>query len=141
MKTFWAKNKVFILGLLGAIVYAIMGIESTPDLSWKQFLMPTILAVGSFMANNLRGQAQSIVGIFITVIAGYFTKGDQTTQQFLQWVVVQVGVLFFGFTGAPAKPITYEHNETIVEAKQIPAVDQVPSPPLKTEPPSDAVLK
>lgn len=144
MNLIWAKYKVFIMGLIGAIIYAVMTID-TANITWKSFLMPVVIAVFGYLGKNLRGQWQSIIGVAGTILIGYFQQRSGGTQMpgpvFLQWVLAQIGVLYFGLNAPPFKPITYEHNEAIVSAKEIPPVDQVPAPPFKTATPPDSALK
>lgn len=123
MKQFWQANKVFIMGLIGAIVLAVVNVQDDPaGISWSAFVMPAILAVSSYVGKSLRGQWSSIAGIAFTVIIG-FVQAKLNHQPFhfdaagFKLIVTQIAALYFGYTAPPAKSIAYEEHPTILRAK------------------------
>lgn len=134
-QTFWQKYKVFISGLTGAIIMALIpvlqpGTDNKTTIAL--IVMAVITATSSYLAKNLRGKAQSISGILfsvlVMVVPVLFAHGKLDIQNIFYVIISQVAVQFFGFSASPFKPSSYEHNEIIVEAKKIPSVNQVPIP-------------
>ena len=128
MKTFLSKYKVFLTGLLGAIVLAIVNIDSSNGLTWQALIMPVLVAISSYVATSLRGQWTSIAGIAFTVLIGFVqAKLNHEPYQFdaqqLQWILGQLAVLYFGYNAPPFKARTYEHDATIEQAKTNPNVN------------------
>lgn len=137
--SFWSKYKVFISGLVGAVIMALIPVfqpNTSETVTIIMIVMAVITAVGSYLSKNLRGKAQSITGIIFSVIAivvpVLFTHGNLDWQNLFFIVLSQVGVQFFGYSASPFKPSTYEHNEVIVEAKKVPAINQVENVPATT---------
>lgn len=134
MKTIWSKYKVFISGLIGAIIIGLLPVlqPTNEAVTIVSIVMAAITAASSWFANNLRGKAQSISGIIfsvaIMVVPVLFAHGNIDFQKLASLILTQVAAQFFGYSSAPFKPASYEHNEVIVQAKEKPPVDQVPLP-------------
>lgn len=136
--SFWSKYKVFISGLIGAIIMGLIPIlqpGTSSAVTIVMIVMAVITAAAAYLSKSLRGKAQSITGIIFSVVVivvpVLFAHGKLDWQNLFFIVLSQVGAQFFGYSAAPFKPSTYEHNETIVEAKKIPPKDQVENvPPL-----------
>lgn len=132
-QTFWQKNKVFITGLIGAIIIGLLPVLQ-PGMNQSTtiavIVMAAVTAISSYLAKNLRGKAQSIAGIIFSVLTMVlpvaFAHGKLDLQALASLILTQVAAQFFGFSSSPFKPSTYEHNEAIAEAKKIPPIDQVP---------------
>jgi hypothetical protein len=90
MQTFLSKYKVFLTGLIGAIVLAIVNLDSSNGLTWQALIMPALVAISSYVATSL------------------------------QWILGQLAVLYFGYNAPPFKARTYEHDATIEQAKTNP---------------------
>lgn len=121
IQAFFAANKVFIMGLLGAIIIAVINV-SDEGLTWSGFAMPAVLAITSYIGKNLRGQWSSIAGIFFTVIIGLVqSKINHVPFHFdaagFKLIMLQVATLYFGYVAPPAKPASYETNPVIEKAK------------------------
>ncbi len=122
---FWTKNKVFILGLIGAVVYAIMTIDTSVEITWTSMVMPAIIAIGSYIGRNTKGQLTTVIGIGITIFIGYMQSKDETghhlnSAELAQYVIMQLGVLYFGFAAPTPK-----------NKDPKPAVEDEPSEPAK----------
>lgn len=117
--TFWNKNKVFILGLLGAIALAIepFAANTSEDVKWKVVGFAVGVAILSFFAKEWRGQGMSIVGIIGNVSAVFVTvwnTGNFTWNQF----ILQLILAIITAAGADPKSRGYENSEVIQTAKK-----------------------
>lgn len=110
--SFFTKNKVFLLGLLGAIAISLQtllaGNAESQDL--KVYLFAIIMAALSYIANQWRGQGVTILGILGT-LSGVFVSlqqtGTFTWNQFLIYSILAI----LAAVAPPAKPATYEINK------------------------------
>lgn len=146
--TFWQRYKVFITGLIGAVVMALLPVFSdvSPELSGAGIAMAILTALSSYLANNLRGKAQSIGGIVFTVLVfvvpTLLNHGHIDYKSLIYIVLLQISVQFYAYAAPPFKPDTYEQNALIVQAKEIPPTDQVvddsPALPVMTDPTVDS---
>lgn len=106
--SFWSNNKVLILGAVGAAVAVIQQLtmtEGNPD--WKVIGFAVGVAIASYFAKNLTGQAASIAGILGTLIA---TIGTQAATGYISWlqIIIQaLSAIVLIFTGpvAPAQKL------------------------------------
>jgi uncharacterized membrane protein YjdF len=125
MQAFLSKYKVFLTGLVGAIILAIVNLDSSNGLTWQALIMPILVAISSYVATSLRGQWTSIAGIGFTVLIG-FVQAKLSHEPYvfdakqLQWILGQLAVLYFGYNAPPFKARTYEHDATIEQAKTNP---------------------
>lgn len=132
--TFWSRNKVFITGLIGALIMGLLPVlaPTSESVTIVALVMAATTATASYFAKELRGKAQSIAGILFStatmVIPVLFAHGQIDWKSLSYMVLVQIAAQFYGFSAPPIKPSSYEHNEAIVEAKKVPPVDQVPLP-------------
>lgn len=117
MKDFILKNKVFLLGLAGAIAVVIQQFLGTPEINWKVVGFAAGMAALSYVANQWRGQGVTILGI-IGTLAGTFVAihntGNFTWNQF---ILSSVAALLAA-VAPPPKQKEYEKSPTIVEAKK-----------------------
>jgi hypothetical protein len=118
MKQFWDKNKVFILGALGAIALALEPfINKTDDeLKWKMVGFAALMAVLSYLAKEWRGQATSIIGI-LGNLAGVFVTVQQTGKFTWNQFILQGIVAIIAAVSADAKSRGYENTAVIKAAK------------------------
>lgn len=119
LKTFWNRNKVFILGLLGAIALAIepFAANSSEDVKWKVIGFAVLVAALSYFAKEWRGQGLSIVGILGNVSGVFVTvwnTGHFTWNQFILQMILAI------ITAAAPDPKSrgYENTPVIKEAKK-----------------------
>lgn len=128
-QTFWSKYKVFILGLAGAIALSLQELlssqgQETGEINYKVFAYAALMAGLSYIATQWRGKNVSIAGI-VGTLAGVFVEqqqaGDFNWNRFIMYSIVAV----LAVVSPPPKPSTYEHDETIVKAKEVPPVDPV----------------
>lgn len=119
IKTYWDRNKVFILGLLGSIALAIepFAANASDDVKWKVVGFSALVAVLSYFAKEWRGQGLSIVGILGNTSAVFVTvwnTGHFTWNQF----ILQLILAILTAAGADPKSRGYEKAEVIKEAKR-----------------------
>lgn len=117
MKSFWNSNKVFILGLLGAIAVSVQEFATQPEVDWKVVGFAALMAVLSYFAKEWRGQGVSITGIVGTLAATFLTvhqTGNFTWLQFTTSAILAV----LAAAGADPKSRGYEASHNIVEAKK-----------------------
>lgn len=119
--TFWNKYKVFILGLVGAIVLSMQAVLShnPNEVDYKIYGYAVLMAALSFIATEWRGKAGTITGV-VGTLAGVFVTLNQggtfTWNQFIISAIIAVGMSF----SPPPKPSSYEQDANIVAAKEIP---------------------
>jgi len=124
--TYWKKWRVFLIGAFSAILFAFQEYTSKPieQQSVKVYLLAGFFALLSYISSQWRGQGVTLTGI-IGILAGVavqvYQTGNFTWFQFA--VAALVGIL--GATAPPPKPTTYETNKEIVEAKEVPPLQQI----------------
>lgn len=114
---FWEKNKVFITGLLGAIVLGLQPFLTQTQLDWKVLGFAVLMAVLSFIANTWRGQGITIIGIIGSLAFAFTTLQNTGTFSWQQFMLAAV-VAILSAVAPPAKNLSYEHSPTIVDAKE-----------------------
>lgn len=124
--TFWQKWRVFIIGAASSIVFTLQEMLSKPqeEQSVKVYILAGVMALLSFVASQWRGQGVTITGIIGTLAYTFVTiqqTGNFTWGQFALAALVAI----LGAVAPPPKPMTYETNKQIVDAKEMPPVDQV----------------
>lgn len=117
MKDFFIKNKVFLLGLAGAIAVVVQQFLGTTEINWKVIGFAAGMAALSYAANQWRGQGVSILGI-VGTLAGTFVSihntGNFTWNQF---ILASIAALLAA-VAPPPKQREYEKSATIEEAKK-----------------------
>lgn len=113
---FWNKNKVFILGLVGAVVVAIQEFTTQPEVDWKVLGFAALMAVLSYFAKEWRGQGVSITGIVGTLAATFLTVHQTGSFTWLQFAT-QAILAILAASGADPKSRGYEATPTIQNAK------------------------
>lgn len=118
MKNFWDKNKVFILGALGAIALALQPFidNANEDIRWKSVGFAALMAALAYVAREWRGQAISIIGI-LGNLAGVYVTIQQTGAFTWNQFILQGVVAVIAAVSADAKSRGYEHTATIKQAK------------------------
>lgn len=111
------KNKVFLLGLAGAITVVLQQFLGQPEVDWKVVGYAGFMAALSYIANAWRGQGTSILGI-VGTLAGTFVA-IQTTGTFTwnQFIISSVAAILAA-VAPPPKLKEYEETAPIVEAKK-----------------------
>lgn len=119
MKSFFLKNKVFLLGLLSAV--AVVWQEATSaTVDYKAIALASGLAVLSFIANAWRGAGitiTGIIGILATVFINNYTAGEH-----INWMQM-IGAFIAAILAAvapPPKNSSYEKDDAIQNAKDKP---------------------
>jgi len=135
---FFYKYKTLIVGFVGAIVLAIVQVNASNGVQWKDFILPVVLAVTGYIGTLMRGQWSTIVGIVGVMIynlvqAKVNGQPYTFTAQDFQNLVLQLAVLYGFVAMPPIKPREYEHAPQIVDAKQ---AESAPVVPLTTKKPS-----
>lgn len=117
MNNFFNKNKVLLLGLLGAAAVAIQGFIGQAQIEWKAVGFAVLMAVLSYIANEWRGQGVTIIGILGT-LAYTFVQLQQTgTFTWNQFILMGIAAILAA-VAPPPKPLTYEENPMITRAKE-----------------------
>lgn len=117
--TLWNKNKVFILGLLGAIALAIQPFASNTneEVKWKVIGFAALVATTSYFARNWRGQSVSILNI-IGQIAAAITIVLESGNFRWDQMILQIIIGAIAFAAPDPKSRGYEHTATIKDAKK-----------------------
>lgn len=115
-QSFFQRNKVLLLGLLGSIGLALSSFVGQAALEPKPLVYAVLTAALSFLANNLRGQWVSIAGILGTSLSTYITM-EQTGNISWQQLLLQAVVALIAIVSPSGKSKGYEHTDEIVMAK------------------------
>lgn len=135
MKKWLNDNKVFLVGLISAILVIVQEFANQPEPDYKAVGLAVIAGIGSYLAKNLRGQWASIIGVGGNMIALLITQMQNHVPISWLQVIVQAMSGFLFVIAPPAKSISYERVGPIVEAKEeAKIVDQetekMPPPPV-----------
>jgi hypothetical protein len=104
----WIKdNKVFFLGLLGAIAVALQQFIGTPTIDWLTVGYAVGIAGLSYIANQWRGQGMTILGI-IGTLAWTFVETWQGGKIDWKQLIIMSVVAILTAVSPSAKPKTYE---------------------------------
>jgi hypothetical protein len=116
MRTFLKNNQVLISGLAGAILVVLQQYTQSGETSYKALLLAVAIAVGGYLANNLRGKGVSVAGL-LGVAGGAFATIAQTGE--LTWTNFFVFFImgFLALIAPPPKSEGYERTDTIQTAK------------------------
>lgn len=115
----WDKWKVFILGLLSAVIvvfepYLLLGQE----IVWPQIGLAAGMIALSYIANSWRGQGETIFGLISVVAAVVVSQLENSSVPFT-WERTLIGVgyaLVLAISG-PIKSRGYENTPMIKQAK------------------------
>lgn len=130
-QNFFQRNKVLIIGLLASICASLYEFTSAPSVNWLVVGFSAYTAGLSYLANKLRGQWATIIGVMLSLGATLYTQID--THHVNVGQLILTALVTFGMAIAPPpKPVTYEHNATIVDAKTLPPTEQVADSGLKS---------
>lgn len=117
MKQFFSKNKVLLTGLVSAVLMALYSFTVAPTTDWVIVGYSAFIAAGSFLANNLRGQWPTIIGVLLTSAAtiyeSYSTGVPLNAVHLIYTCAINIGLALVG----PPKSIGYERTGTIEQAK------------------------
>lgn len=117
MKQFLDKYKVLLTGLAAAILVALQQFVGEAEVSWKALAIAVLLAAVGFIGNYLRGQYISMAGL-IGVAVMTITEIAQGGKVNWPQVAISAAVALLTMVSPPPKPREYEHDPTIVNAKQ-----------------------
>lgn len=116
MRQFLKNNQVLISGLAGAILVVLQQFTQAGETSYKALGLALGIAVGGFLANNLRGKGVSVAGL-LGVAGGAFatvaSTGALTWSQFFIFFIMG----FLSLVAPPPKEAGYEKSDTIQTAK------------------------
>jgi uncharacterized membrane protein len=124
MQTFFLKNKVFLIGLAGAITVVLQQFVGQLTVDWKVVGYAVGMAVLSYISNQWRGQGVTILGIFGTLAGTFYAISSTGTFTWGQFIVSSMFAMLAA-VAPPPKPLSYEQNATIVAAKTEPPVAEV----------------
>lgn len=116
-------TKVFIVGLIQLVLTTVVEILSgTDEKSWYSIGFSLAIAIISYFARNLRGQAASIVSAIAAALISYFNLHGEPGPIDMKEIAVQLmtllGVILGSLFSTPAKSIGYEHQPVIMKAKR-----------------------
>lgn len=117
---FFNKWKVLIIGMLLSIFGPVNDIITTGTTSVKVLIIAAIGGLISYIATDMRGQIQTIAGVFQLSLGTYLTMssaGPITRLQIAQ-IIVQTAIAYLAASTGPMKSRGYEHSPIIVEAKK-----------------------
>jgi len=123
---FLSKYKVFLSGLAASIAVALNQLLSSSGHSQdlKVYLFAGLMAALSYVSTQWRGQGVTILGIVGTLSGVFVTMqqtGNFTWNQFIMFSVAAI----LSSVAPPAKPLSYEKNSLIVDAKEVPPLAPV----------------
>lgn len=115
----WSKYKVLITGLIAAVAIAIqpLVVETAEHVKWPVLGVAAGMTALSFLANNLRGQGATILGIIgITADVSYnlLEKGQFSWEKAGLMALIAYAFAHIG----PPKTVGYEKTATIESAKE-----------------------
>ena len=113
---FLTKNKVFLLGLLGAIAVCLQGLlTGTPETTdLKVYLFSALIAALSYVSKEWRGQGVTITGI-LGALAGAFVQLHETGQFSWNQFIIYSILAILSAVAPPAKPESYETDKTLTK--------------------------
>lgn len=122
IQAFFVKYKVFLTGLAGAIALSINQLLSSTGHSQdlQVYLYAAGMAVLSYVATQWRGQGVTILGVIGTLSGVFVTMHESGTFTWTQFGLYGT-VALLALVSPPPKPLSYEHNESIVTAKTLPS--------------------
>lgn len=115
-KKFIADNKVFLVGLAGALALALQQFLGTPDVNFAAVGFAVLIAVLSFFAKEWRGQGVTILGIIGTVSGVFVTLNQTGMFSWQQFFLTSVAAILAA-VAPPPKSSGYEKSDLIKEAK------------------------
>jgi uncharacterized membrane protein YagU involved in acid resistance len=123
IQDFFYKYKTIIAGFVSAIILAIVQVDASSGVQWKDFVLPVVLAATGFIGTQARGQWSTIVGIggvmIYNLVQSKVNGTDYSfTAQDFQNLVLQLAVLYGFIAMPPVKSRTYEHDPVIKSAKE-----------------------
>ncbi len=112
--SFWAKNKVFVFGLLSALSVVLTDIlhQPTGQHSGKAYLFAALIAVLGYVARTWRGQGATLLGLIGTsagVAVDQLQGGSFTWYKFAIAVVLAI----LATVAPPPKPLQIENGRTL----------------------------
>lgn len=126
-QTFWDKNKVLLLGILGSLAIAVDPLlsKAPEDVTYKILAYAAASGVLSYVAREWRGQGLSILGI-IGNLAGVASTVLLTGNVSIPQLIIHLILAIAMAAGADPKSRAYETQPVIMQAK-IDAEKQMPA--------------
>jgi hypothetical protein len=118
IQTWFNKNKVLFIGLLGSVAVALQAFVGQEATDWKVVGFAVFTAILSYFANNLRGQWVTILGVMGTLASTVFTSISTGVPLHWNQVFIQAVVAVIAVVSPPPKDRAYEHDPTIMAAKE-----------------------
>lgn len=114
--TFWNQNKVFILGLLGAVSVVLQSFLGQKEINTPALGLAVGLAILAYLAKEWRGQGLSIVGIVGTA-SGTIYDLYQTGHFSWQQAGLMFTIAIISSASPDPKSRGYENTDVIKQAK------------------------
>jgi hypothetical protein len=130
--TFWQKNKVFITGIITAVLTALAPLVLQSQIvEWKAAVIAVAIAVGGYVGNEARGKGWTMGTQISAAILALSTGLNQDLTLFQLGFFILLS--FIGIPIPPTKPDSYETSPTIqqahAEADAIKTVEKATPPP------------
>ncbi len=124
--SFWDKWRVFVIGAATSAIFALQELlsKTQEEQDAKVYILAAMMAILSYIASQWRGQGVTITGVIGTLAYSFVTMqqtGNFTWGQFALSALVAI----LAAVSPPPKPVTYETSKEIVQAKEVPPVEQV----------------
>lgn len=125
-QSWFYRNRVVLLGLLTSVITGVLQVTQNTEMTtvnWLAMAYAAVMAALSFAANNLRGKWVSLTGIIgtlSTAVTTVYANPHLNWQLFLSQLIGSLLLAVLAIVAPPPKPVTYEHDATIVEAKEQP---------------------
>lgn len=104
MNKFFAKNWVFISGLLAAIAVTLQQFMVPGPVEWKAVGYAVLMAALSYLANQWRGQGVSFTGIVGTLAYTFITISSAGTFSWGQFILSAIVAVISAVAPQP-KPV------------------------------------
>lgn len=124
--SFWIRWRVFIIGAVSSVVFALQEMINKPveDQHVKVYILAGVVALTSYVASQWRGQGVTVLGTIGSLCYTFATLYQTGNFTWGQFILASMAAIMAA-VAPPPKPNTYETNKDIVQAKEVPPVQQV----------------
>jgi hypothetical protein len=130
----WTANKVFILGLVGAVGMVLEQYMNEANPDYKVIGFAAAIAAISYLAKSLRGQWVSVLGVLGTSLSTVATAVESGNKVSWFQIIVSTILAIVSAVSPAGKSLSYETSPVVTEAKKEAAVIDSQSEPPKNPP-------